>query len=192
MSLVVMLAALSHEIIQIVLGKQWTDSAIIFKVFAFAAFIQPVVGTTGWVFISLGQTKRMMYWGLIGVPAIILSFVIGLPWGVLGVATSYTICFVVIIAVPSLLFAFRYSPVSLIGFFKTIWRPATISLIMYLALELTRRYLALYNPVRVAFYSCIMGVLVLVLCIIFWPRARNEALNTLRVVRMVTSQKETQ
>ena len=192
MPLVVMLAALSHEIITIVLGKQWTDSAIIFKVLAFAAFFQPVLGTTGWIFISLGQTKRMMYWELISVPAILMSFVVGLPWGVLGVATSYTICSVVIIAVPSLLFALRYSPVSLIGFFKTIWRPATISLIMYLALELTRRYLALYNPVRVTFYSCIMGVLVLVLCIIFWPRARNEALNTLRVVRMVTSQKGTQ
>ncbi len=106
MPLVAMLAALSHEIIPIVFGKQWTDSAIIFKLLAFAAFFQPVLGTTDWVFISLGQTKRMMYWGLIGVPAIILSFVVGLPWGVLGVATSYTICSVVIIAVPSLLLLF--------------------------------------------------------------------------------------
>ena len=188
MPLVAMLAALSDEIITIVLGSQWTGAAIIFKMLAIAAFFQPVVSTTGWVFVSLGQTKRMMYWGLIAVPVIVLSFIVGLPWGVVGVATSYTVCDIFILMVPCLLFTFRYSPINLVGFFKTICCPATISLIMYASLELAKHYFAFRSSVWIVLYSSITGLLVAILCLMLWPKARDEALATLRIVKMLKPQ----
>ena len=188
MPLVAMLAALSDEIIRIVLGNQWTDAAIIFKVLAFAAFTQPVVSTTGWVFTSLGQTKRMMHWGLISVPVIVLSFIVGLPWGAVGVAASYTVCDIFILLVPCLLFAFRYSPVNLIGFIKAVWCPLTISLIMYASLELAQYYFTFRSSVWTVFYSSIIALLVAILCLILWPKARDEALATLRIIKMLKTQ----
>jgi len=185
MPLVAMLAALSEEIIGIVLGNQWTDAAIIFKILALVAFVQPVTGTVGWIFVSLGQTKRLLYWGLISVPIIVLSFIIGLPWGPMGVATSYAICTLFTLTVPALLFAFRYSPINLVGFFKAVRCPLTISLIMYASLELAKYYLAFRSSVWTILYCSITALLVTILCLIFWPRARDEALDTLRIVKML-------
>ena len=188
MPLVAMLAALSDEIIRIVLGNQWTDAAIIFKILALSAFFQPVVSTTGWVYISLGQTKRMMYVGLIKTPIIIACFIIGLPWGPVGVAASYTACGIFVLLVPSLLLAFRYSPVNLIGFFKAVFCPLIISLIMYALLELAKHYFAFRSSVWTVFYSSIIALLVAILCLMLWPRARNEAIDTFRIVKMLKPQ----
>jgi len=189
MPLVAMLAALSGEIIRIVLGNQWTDSAIIFKILAVAAFRQPVTSTIGWVYVSLGQTKRMMHFGLIKTPIIIACFIIGLPWGPVGVATSYVLCGLFVLVVPNLWFAFRYSPVNIIGFFKTVWRPATVSLIMYASLELAKYYFAFRSSVWAVLYCSIIALLVAILCLMLWPKARDEALDTLRIVKMLKPQK---
>lgn len=185
MPLVITLAALSDEIIRIVLGEQWADTAVIFKVLAFAAMVQPVVSTTGWVYVSLGQTNRMLRWGLIGVPLIILSFVIGLPWGALGVAVSYTVCTVIFIPVPCLLFAFRLSPVNIVDFAKVVWLPLTISLVIYVVLELVGYYLKPYGLLWILLGSFIFGLGTLLLFVLTWPRVRSEAANIVSVLKML-------
>ncbi|MFH1719650.1 MAG: lipopolysaccharide biosynthesis protein [Planctomycetota bacterium] len=141
MPLVAMLAALSHEVIMIVLGHQWVGASPIFKVLAFAAIVQPVVGTVGWVYVSLGRTKRMMYWSFIAVPLIVLSFAIGLPWGALGVAIAYTVCILTVNTVPCLAYAFRDSPITVVDFFKAISYPAATAVVMYCVLEFMRFHL---------------------------------------------------
>ncbi|MCK4235559.1 MAG: oligosaccharide flippase family protein, partial [Candidatus Krumholzibacteria bacterium] len=190
MPLVVMLAALSDEFILIVLGKQWVEVGTIFKVLAFAALVQPVLSTIGWVYISLGQTKRMMHWGFISVPVIILSFIVGLPWGALGVAISYTLCAVLLIPVPGLFFAFRHSPVTVAGFFKAVWHPTIISLIMYAVIELAQRSFAIPGPVLVILYSFVIGVVTLLVILAVWPGVRKEVLDVLKVIKMLRNQRE--
>jgi len=185
MPLVAMLAALSHEIITIVLGKQWTDSAIIFKVFAFAAFCQPIWSSVGWIYTSLGQTKRLMRWGLVMVPLIVLSFVIGLPWGALGVATSYTVCFLCLIMVPSFWYAFRYSPINLTGLFSSIRCPLVLGLCVYCAMEFMRHYVTVDSLVLTVVYCCALGICVFLMGLVVWPRARGEAFNVLQVVKLL-------
>ncbi|TKJ38342.1 MAG: lipopolysaccharide biosynthesis protein [Planctomycetes bacterium B3_Pla] len=185
MPLVAMLAALSHEVITIVLGKQWTDSAIIFKVLAFAAIFQPIWSTIGWIYVSLGQTKRLMYWGLVMVPLIVISFLIGLPWGGLGVATSYTLCYLSLIMVPSFWYAFRYSPVSVTDLFRTIRCPLVLGLAMYCATELMRRFAAVDSLVLTVVYCCALGICVFALGLVVWPRARGEAFNVLRTGKLL-------
>ena len=185
MPLVAMLAALSDEIIKIVLGNQWTDAAIIFKVLAFAAFFQPIWSALGWIFVSLGQTKRMMRWGLAMVPLIVLSFVIGLPWGALGVATSYTVCYLSLILVPSFWYAFRYSPVNLTGLFRSIRCPLVLGLCVYGALEFMRHYLAVDSLVLMVVYCCALGINVFLLGLVVWPTARGEAFKVLQAVKLL-------
>jgi len=185
MPFVAILAALSHEIITIVLGKQWTDSAVIFKVLAFGAVFQPIWSALDWIYVSLGQTKRLIRWGLVMVPLIILSFVVGLPWGALGVAVSYTVCFLCIIMVPSFWYAFRYSPVSVTGLFKAVQCPLVLASSMYCATELMRRYVAIDNPILTVVYCCALGICVFFLGLVVWPRARDEAFNVLRIGKLL-------
>jgi O-antigen/teichoic acid export membrane protein len=185
MPLVAVLAALSHEIIVIMLGKQWADSAIIFKVLAFAAFFQPIWSALGWIYVSLGQTKRLMHWGLVTVPLTVLSFVIGLPWGALGVATSYTVCFVCLILVPSFWYAFRFSPVNLSGLFRAVRCPVVLGLCVYVGMELLHICIAGDSSFLTIFYCCAMGFCVFFMGIFVWPKARNEAMDVLSIRKLL-------
>ena len=186
MPMVFIMAALSDEIIRIILGEQWVAAAIIFKVLAFSAVVQPILNTAGWIYVSLGQTDRKLRWGLISCPIIVLSFLVGIPWGVLGVAVSYTICICFVISFPCLFLAFRYSPIRLSDCFAAIIRPLLISIIIYIVVEIvcynfesTRPSLTLLYGIFAAFAT--MGFLVLI-----WPKVRRDVtihVNTLKILR---------
>jgi PST family polysaccharide transporter len=62
-----------------------------------AGLVQPVANTVGWLFITQGRTREMFQWGLIGGAIAVASIVAGLPWGALGVATSYTVGYVLVV-----------------------------------------------------------------------------------------------
>jgi PST family polysaccharide transporter len=154
MPFVAMLVVLSEKIIRTVLGDQWTGAATVFQVLAFLAFLEPVTATRGWVFISLGQTRRLMYWGLVSAPIVVLSFIIGLPWGAVGVATSYTICTLLTLTIPALFFAFRYSPITLVGFFNAIWRPLFASVCAAILASITTLFCSPGTAVmQILFYA---------------------------------------
>ena len=53
---------------------------------------QVITSTTGWLFLSQVRGGDFFKLGLFNAVATVISFVIGLPWGPLGVAISYTIC----------------------------------------------------------------------------------------------------
>lgn len=64
MPLAVYLGIFSDNIVRLVLGEKWIESAIIFKILALTAFIQPVVSTSGIVMVACGKTKRYFWWGV--------------------------------------------------------------------------------------------------------------------------------
>lgn len=84
-------AMLSEEVIAVLLGRQWLEAAPIFFWLSIAAIGQPISNATGWLFISTGRTREMMYWGIFSSIFIVAGFVAGLPWGPVGVAISYAI-----------------------------------------------------------------------------------------------------
>lgn len=102
----------SDSVMLVVLGPQWIVAAETFRILAIPAAIGVLCNTTGWLYISNGRAAQMMYWGMFSSLAIVCSFVVGLPWGVRGVATAYAIC-VVLIAIPCFYFAIRTLPISL-------------------------------------------------------------------------------
>lgn len=85
----------STQLIVTVLGVQWIAVAPIFSVLALGAFFAPISNSTGWLFITQDRTREMRNWGIVSSTLFVASFVIGLPWGALGVAISYiaTGCF---------------------------------------------------------------------------------------------------
>jgi PST family polysaccharide transporter len=183
MPLVLILAALSKEIILIVLGDQWVGAARIFKVLAFVALIQPIgANPTGWVFVSLGQTDRFLRWGMFIVPITIASFVIGLPWGVLGVALSYMICGYLML-VPCLWWAFRCSPLSIYGWLRAIGRPLILSLTIYMAIQLLRNNFTFESPILGVMWSSVTAACVLILLLTLWRGMRDEVFDNVRLLR---------
>lgn len=82
-------AMCSDLVIPLLFGARWSDASPIFFWLSLAAVSQPVSNATGWLFISSGRTKEMFQWGLYSTPVTIGAFLIGLPWGPVGVAKAY-------------------------------------------------------------------------------------------------------
>lgn len=79
----------SRQLIVTVLGSRWEGVAPIFSILAFSGLFASVNNATGWLFISQNRTGEMRNWGIVSSMMFVLSFVMGLPWGPIGVAASY-------------------------------------------------------------------------------------------------------
>jgi PST family polysaccharide transporter len=91
MPLAALMIGTSDWLIQVVLGPQWGFTARIFAILGFAAFLMPVMNSTGWLFISQNRTGEMLRWGFIDVIMKVVSVLIGLRWGTIGVAVAIVI-----------------------------------------------------------------------------------------------------
>ncbi|WP_352660187.1 lipopolysaccharide biosynthesis protein [Mesorhizobium sp. M0621] len=83
--------AMSDVLIPFVLGEQWRASASIFLALGFAGLLQPLNNPAGWLFVSQGRSGDFMRWGIVTAVTSVLAFMLGLPYGALGVAIAYAI-----------------------------------------------------------------------------------------------------
>jgi polysaccharide transporter, PST family len=81
----------AEEVFLILLGPYWVPSASIFRLFGVCGLHQVMSSTTGWLFLSQGRGEDLFKNGLFNALITGGSFLAGLPWGPLGVATAYTI-----------------------------------------------------------------------------------------------------
>ena len=182
--LIFTIAALSTEIILLMAGEKWLFSATIFKILAIYAVIYPLSSTMDWVYLPLGNSRRLFYWGLIAVPLTILSYFIGLHWGAIGVAVSYVAC-MALLFVPQMLFAFHKSPIVFSRFMGHIWRPFLVGLASMAAVEGSLLALHSQHFLLRLFSGPVVGLAAAFLAIQLIPGARKESANVLRVFRMV-------
>ncbi|MBM9612702.1 lipopolysaccharide biosynthesis protein [Desulfobulbus rhabdoformis] len=118
-----------REIILIFLGPQWEGAIPIFTALAVSAFVQPIGNISGLLYTTLGRTKRMFQWGLMACPWLVFSFFVGLPYGALGVALSYSIATVLMIY-PLVRFSTSGTCIELHHFFDGIKYPMYSTLAM--------------------------------------------------------------
>ncbi|HEX8832952.1 MAG TPA: lipopolysaccharide biosynthesis protein, partial [Abditibacteriaceae bacterium] len=81
----------SDWIIALLLGPKWVESSIIFAWLSIGAFTQPIGNTTGWLYQTQNRTRSMLHWGIIAGVLTVVSIVVGLPYGPVWVAASYSV-----------------------------------------------------------------------------------------------------
>lgn len=128
MPLIAIIGVVSEEIVYFVLGENWLKSSTIFTALVYAALWSPVGVTVGWIYISRGETHRMLQWSLIITPLTIVAFFVGIRWGALGVAIAYSIT-VTLQIIPQFWFALKNAPLSIWDVLAVISRPFFLSLI---------------------------------------------------------------
>ena len=179
--LIITLAVLSNELIAIILGDQWLQASPVYRFLAIAAIGAPIQSAAGWVSISLGQTDRMRNCVMITTPIIVLSFVIGLPWGAIGVALSYAV-FAHIVRYPVLAYLLGKSPLCVRHVMNATWRPTVISLIMCASMGIARYYLLFATDIWIVLSTTLIGALAFCSMTWCWPNARMQVLDILRSV----------
>ncbi|RVT99752.1 lipopolysaccharide biosynthesis protein [Mucilaginibacter limnophilus] len=84
-------AAFAPQFIHIVWGANWHSVVPSFFWLALAGMHQPVYITLGAVFASRFQTKSQFYCGVVTTALLVLAIILGLPYGIVGVARAYSI-----------------------------------------------------------------------------------------------------
>lgn len=125
MPLIVLMTVLSNEIVEVVLGPQWQGAALIFRLLAGAIAVQPLCSTTGWLYVATGRTDRMFRWSLGASVLILVAFLLGIPYGAVGVASGYSAA-MLMQTVPCLWFAIQGTGITLRDIGATVV-PATAS-----------------------------------------------------------------
>ena len=153
MPAVILMLATADWLVLIILGPQWSDSARIFIFMGVAGLFAPVASTGGWLLVSQGRVKDMLRWALINAPISILSILAGLPWGVVGVAASFSLGRI-LIANPLLFWFVGRSGAVRMGDFYRLLAPFTgASIFSLLACIVFRRFVDIPNPL-IGFVTC--------------------------------------
>jgi len=93
--LVVFSFVLARDVILVLLGRQWLSAVTVFQLLAPAALVSAINIAPGWLCISLGRTRKQIHYGLVSAPLCVLAFIIGIRWGVEGVAAGFSFTFFV-------------------------------------------------------------------------------------------------
>ncbi|MEN9229280.1 MAG: lipopolysaccharide biosynthesis protein [Thermostichus sp. DG02_5_bins_236] len=89
--LVMGLILLAPELIRVFYGEKWLPAAPILQILAVRALVVGLKVLDGTVLLAIGQTRLRLNLIGVSVGVAILSFLIGLPFGIQGVALSFTI-----------------------------------------------------------------------------------------------------
>lgn len=95
------MAVLAEPLILLLFGPSWIESAPILRVLAIVGMLQSVGTTAGWIYTSQGRTDIMFFYSTGAFIVYGLAFLIGIRWGVLGVAVAYAASNLLILWVPS-------------------------------------------------------------------------------------------
>ena len=106
------LATMPEIAVSLLYGDAWKGAGPAVRWFAVGTLLAPIGSAASWLMVSQGRTKVMLKAGLAKSLLSVLSLVVGLPWGPLGVAVSFAV-----FAIPAqgimVLSATRKGPVTL-------------------------------------------------------------------------------
>jgi PST family polysaccharide transporter len=82
---------LHGPLVRVLMGPRWGEAAELLRWLAPIGYIQSILSTTGTVFMASGRTDILLRLGLLGTVLFVSSFIVGLHWGVQGVAQAYLV-----------------------------------------------------------------------------------------------------
>lgn len=102
----------ARELMAVLLGPGWEESAAVFSIFGILVLVQPVCNTAGWLYVATGRIRQLFRWGVWSSGLTVAAFVVGTPFGPRGVAAAYTIAFL-LLTIPCLRAALAGLPIRL-------------------------------------------------------------------------------
>ncbi len=120
------LIAVAPEFVPAFLGPRWLSVIPVIRIFAAVAIVQSVASLAGSIFQSLDRMRLMFVWNLFASFVTVLGFVVGLKWGIYGVALAYMVV-TYLITFPGLVIPFRLIGMSLRRFVGELMRNLAIS-----------------------------------------------------------------
>lgn len=127
-------AAREHFVLT-VFGADWAPMIPLLAMFAPLAAIRSVLTTTGSIYVATGRADLQLRWGIVSNLVVFAGLAIGLQWGVIGVATGFTVT-ALLLLYPNFMIPFRLVGLTLPALFKAL-RPTLLCTALMLALLFT-------------------------------------------------------
>jgi len=122
----------SEFLIRLILGPNWMDAVSVFRILSIGGIFLSTSFVPGIVMISCGFSKRYMQLSLVTSAITAISFIAGLPFGITGIAISYTIANFLILF-PLIFYGFKGTPVKLRLYFEILIGPLVSTAVAGLA-----------------------------------------------------------
>jgi PST family polysaccharide transporter len=84
------LGLFAEDIVRVALGAKWDDAAPILRALAPTVLVYAIINPLGWLLFSLGLVGRSLRVALVLAPLVIAGYLVGLPYGPVGVALGYS------------------------------------------------------------------------------------------------------
>jgi PST family polysaccharide transporter len=143
-----LLAITADDAISLVLGEKWEYTGFLVGILALRGIPHTIERTLGWLHVPAGRADRWMRWGLIGTSIQILALFCGLPFGVLGVVTSYVVS-MYLLFIPTIVYAGAPLGIGTRDLLRAIGGPLVGALLMC-ALGFFLRYFLLQSVNHIA------------------------------------------
>lgn len=112
----------ASDMILVLLGPKWKEAIPIFRLLAPTILVFAIANPLGWLLSSLGMVRRGLKIAMVISPLMIMSYILGLPYGPKGVACAYSIVMTLWI-VPAILWCVHGTPISGRDILLAISRP---------------------------------------------------------------------
>ncbi len=158
-------AILAEPLIKTVYGPRWASAIPVLTILALVGLVQSILTTAGLIYTAKGRTALMFKVGGTASVFCVISFFVGLPWGIRGVAFSYSIC-IALLVLPSLYIPFRLIDLRLIDLWHALKGIAGSTVLMAVVVMASRKVITSYAhmpPVVDLFLFTAVGAVVYVL-----------------------------
>ena len=155
---------LAKPFVLTVFGVEWQSVIPLIMILAPVGMIQSIGSTVGSIYQAKGRTDWMFWWGVSAGTMTLIAFIIGLRWGIVGVATAYAIVSFVLIY-PGFAIPFQLIDLNFVHFLKTFQHPFYSSmaiLVVLIVFELTLAEI-LVDPLELAVGIVLGSVVYMVL-----------------------------
>jgi PST family polysaccharide transporter len=178
-----LLLALAVPATLVLLGRKWAAVSAIFAGFTLTAIQLPLSTAANWLLISQGRGKDIFRVTSTNALLTLASFIVGLPFGPLGVAIAFSATGL-LVRLPILYYiAGRRGPVTTSDLWTRVLRHLPLWVLMLLATWLTRALVADLHPLTQLLICAPVGVLTGIAFITMFQPQREVATHLLETVR---------
>jgi len=147
------------EFIRLVYGAKWEPSIIVLQIFCLVGIFKSLGNPIGSVLLAKGRADIGFYWDVFAVIIISVAVIIGVNWGIVGVAVVILIlqipCFFIIQPIVNRLIELKFSE-----YFNSVKLPLICSVIMLAGIISLKMILANINMLLLFVTTVAVGVII--------------------------------
>jgi O-antigen/teichoic acid export membrane protein len=148
---------LREPFVALLLGSRWSATVPVLKWLAAVGFIQAITASTGAVFMAIGKSRLLLALGVFGATLQVGAFLIGVRWGIEGVAACYCLANVLNL-LPALSFVLALLHIAPLDALREIGKPVAAAAFMLLVLWAMHAALAAPAAVTASRFAIDIGI----------------------------------